>query len=81
MSARQLVAEDEPGGLVAVELLFDYPGIGALLLSSAVNKDLPTLQATAIVLGFIYLLIMLAVEVVYRLLDPRIRAAGERVSI
>lgn len=69
------------GGLVAVELLFDYPGIGALLLSSAVNKDLPTLQATAIVLGFIYLLIMLAVEVVYRLLDPRIRAAGERVSI
>ncbi|GAB2487148.1 ABC transporter permease [Jatrophihabitans fulvus] len=64
------------GGLVAVELLFDYPGIGALLLSSALDKDLPTLQASAIVLGLLFLLVMLAVDVAYRLLDPRIRAAG-----
>ena len=43
------------GGLVVVELLFNYPGIGALLLQSAVNKDLPTLQATAMVLGSLYM--------------------------
>jgi len=61
------------GGLVSVELLFNYPGIGALLLTAALDKDLPTLQAAALVLGFCYLLITLAVDVVYRLLDPRLR--------
>jgi peptide/nickel transport system permease protein len=66
------------GGLVVVELLFNYPGIGALLLQSATNKDLPTLQATAVVLGAAYLLVMVGADVTYRLLDPRIRlgAAG-----
>ncbi|MBT2227734.1 ABC transporter permease [Nonomuraea sp. NEAU-A123] len=61
------------GGLVTVELLFNHPGIGALLLSSAVDKDLPTLQATAMVLGLLYMLIVLAADVAFRLLDPRIR--------
>jgi peptide/nickel transport system permease protein len=61
------------GGLVAVELLFNYPGIGLLLLNAALDKDLPTLQAAAIVLGLLYLVITLLVDVVYRLLDPRIR--------
>jgi len=61
------------GGLVAVELLFNYPGVGALLLQSAVDKDLPTLQAAAVVLGLLYMLIMLLVDVTYRLLDPRLR--------
>ncbi|MEV6986365.1 ABC transporter permease [Sphaerisporangium sp. NPDC051017] len=61
------------GGLVAVELLYNYPGIGALLLRSAVEKDLPTLQACAMVLGVLYMLIVLAADVVYRLLDPRVR--------
>jgi peptide/nickel transport system permease protein len=63
------------GGLVAVELLFNYPGIGQLLLQSALNKDLPVLQSAALVLGLLYMLIMLAVDVTYRLLDPRIRTA------
>jgi peptide/nickel transport system permease protein len=61
------------GGLVAVELLFNYPGLGLLLLNAALDKDLPTLQAAAIVLAVLYLVITLSVDVVYRLLDPRIR--------
>lgn len=64
------------GGLVVVELLFNYPGIGALLLTSATAKDLPTLQASAMVLGVAYLLIVLAADVGYRLLDPRVRLDG-----
>ncbi|WP_329423927.1 ABC transporter permease [Streptosporangium sp. NBC_01495] len=64
------------GGLVAVELLFNYPGIGALLLQSAIDKDLPTLQATAMVLGILYMLIILVADLAYRLLDPRIRLGG-----
>jgi peptide/nickel transport system permease protein len=63
------------GGLVVVELLFNYPGIGALLLQSAVDKDLPTLQATAMVLGAAYMAVVLLADVTYRLLDPRVRLA------
>ncbi|MEU6717990.1 hypothetical protein ABZ897_41535 [Nonomuraea sp. NPDC046802] len=37
------------------------------------DKDLPTLQATAMVLGLLYMLIVLAADVAYRVLDPRIR--------
>jgi len=66
------------GGLVVVELLFDYPGVGALLLRSATDKDLPTLQACAMVLGAAYMLIVLAADLVYRLLDPRVRLGGAR---
>ncbi|GAA3300246.1 ABC transporter permease [Dactylosporangium vinaceum] len=61
------------GGLVVVELLFNYPGLGALLLQSAVDKDVPTLQATAMVLGLAYLAVTLLTDLTYRLLDPRVR--------
>ncbi|WP_410623386.1 ABC transporter permease [Amycolatopsis sp. cmx-8-4] len=73
VSALGVQAQFLLGGLVAVELLFNYPGAGALLLTSALDKDLPTLQATAVVLGLCYVLIMTAVDLAYRLLDPRIR--------
>jgi peptide/nickel transport system permease protein len=73
VSALGVQAQFLLGGLVAVELLFNYPGVGALLLNSALDKDLPTLQATAMVLGLLYIVIMFAVDVGYRLLDPRIR--------
>ncbi|GAA2633626.1 ABC transporter permease [Dactylosporangium fulvum] len=66
------------GGLVVVELLFNYPGIGALLLQSAIDKDVPTLQATAMVLGVAYLSVTLLADVAYRLLDPRVRLAAVR---
>jgi peptide/nickel transport system permease protein len=63
------------GGLVTVELLFNYPGVGALLLQAALSKDLPVLQATVMVLGVCYLVIMQVVDVVYRVLDPQLRRA------
>jgi peptide/nickel transport system permease protein len=75
-SALAVQAQFLLGGLIAVELLFSYPGIGQLLLQSAIDKDLPTLQAGAIVLGALYLLIVLAADVVHRLLDPRIALAA-----
>jgi peptide/nickel transport system permease protein len=64
------------GGVVVVELLFNYPGVGALLLQSAVDKDVPTLQATAMVLGVLYMLVVLMADVIHRLLDPRVRLGG-----
>ncbi|MDQ1719930.1 MAG: peptide/nickel transport system permease protein [Pseudonocardiales bacterium] len=73
VSALGVQAQFLLGGLVAVELLFNYPGVGALLLQAALTKDLPVLQATVMVLGAFYLLIMQSVDLVYRLLDPRLR--------
>ncbi|EIV96230.1 ABC transporter permease [Frankia sp. QA3] len=65
-------------GLVTVELLFGYQGIGDLLLSSATSKDVPTLQATAVVLGAVGMLVYLVADVVYALLDPRVRVGRAR---
>lgn len=73
LSALGVQAQFLLGGLVAVELLFNYPGLGALLLQAALTKDLPTLQAAVVVLGAFYMVIMQVVDIVHRLLDPRLR--------
>jgi peptide/nickel transport system permease protein len=66
--ARYLIA-----GLVAVELLFSYPGIGSVLVSAARDKDIPTLQAAAMVAGVAILATFLLTELLSSWLDPRLR--------
>jgi peptide/nickel transport system permease protein len=61
------------GGLVAVEYLFNYRGIGALILESAQAKDLPLLTAAVMVVGALYLVVTLIADILYALLNPRIR--------
>jgi peptide/nickel transport system permease protein len=61
------------GGLVTVEVLFSYAGVGSLLLNAALEKDVPTLQAATMVSGAIILVTFLLNDVLYALLDPRVR--------
>ena len=61
------------GGLITVELLFNYAGIGSLLLEAAQEKDLPTLQAATLITGLIIMLTFLLTDAVYAWLDPRVR--------
>ncbi len=61
------------GGLVVVETLFNYPGIGKLLLDSAVGHDLPVLEATVLVVALLYMLSNLVADSLYAVLNPRIR--------
>ena len=61
------------GGLVAVEYLFNYHGIGALILDAAKAKDLPLLTAGVLVIGIVYLVVTLIADILYALLNPRIR--------
>jgi peptide/nickel transport system permease protein len=61
------------GGLVIIETLFVYPGIGQLIASSALVKDLPTLEASVLVVAVIYMLSNLTADVIVALLDPRVR--------
>lgn len=60
-------------GLVAIERLFGYPGLGNLLLEAAVAKDLPMLQAVALVSGALFMLCVLVTDLVHLALDPRLR--------
>ena len=61
------------GGLVVVETVFAYPGLGRLLVDSINNRDVPVIQMTALVVATAYALANLAADVVYAYLDPRIR--------
>lgn len=61
------------GGLVAVEFLFNYQGIGLLIYEAARQKDLPLLTAGVLVVGITYLVVTLIADILYALLNPRIR--------
>jgi peptide/nickel transport system permease protein len=64
------------GGLVIVETLFNYPGLGRLIFTAATNKDFPMLEAGVLVIGIVYLGATLIADVLYTVLNPRIRFQG-----
>ncbi|MEX1020468.1 MAG: ABC transporter permease [Litorilinea sp.] len=61
------------GGLIVVETVFAYPGMGQLLLLAVGNHDVPLLQAVTLVIAAIYALANLGADMLYRTLNPRIR--------
>ena len=61
------------GGQVIVEQLFNWPGIGRLLVEGAVQRDYLIVQSLIFVVATIYILINLGVEVLQAWLDPRVR--------
>jgi peptide/nickel transport system permease protein len=60
-------------GTVFIETVFGRPGIGRLLVSAILNKDFPLVQGVVLFIAVGYVLINLAVDVVYAAVDPRIR--------
>jgi peptide/nickel transport system permease protein len=61
------------GGLVVIETLFAYPGMGRLIVTAATQKDIPLLEAAVLIVGVIFLIAMLLADLAYSLLNPRIR--------
>jgi peptide/nickel transport system permease protein len=61
------------GGAVIIESLFALPGLGRLLLSSIETRDYPVLQGGLLVVVIIAMLVNLAVDLLYRVIDPRVR--------
>ncbi|MDQ3867526.1 MAG: ABC transporter permease [Actinomycetota bacterium] len=61
------------GGLVVIEVIFNYQGVGRLLFNAARAKDFPMLQSAVLVVGIVYLAATLLADVAYSLLNPRIR--------
>lgn len=63
------------GGTVIVESIFALPGMGQLLLNAVVNSDYPLVQGGVLLIAVAYVVINTAVDLSYRLIDPRIRHA------
>jgi peptide/nickel transport system permease protein len=61
------------GGSVIVEQVFALPGIGRLIVQAILARDYPLVQGTMLLLGFAFVVINLLLDVVYTLVDPRIR--------
>ena len=61
------------GGLVAVEIVFNYPGFGSLLLQAVQYRDYPMLQAAVLIVGSVIVTMQLIADILFALLNPRIR--------
>lgn len=63
------------GGTVIVEQIFALPGLGRLLFTSISNRDYPVVEAAVLVIATLFVLVNLVVDLLYRVIDPRTRAA------
>ena len=61
------------GGVVVTESVYNIPGLGRLTVDAVLGRDYPTIQAVILVFSFVYVFINLIVDLIYCLLDPRIR--------
>ena len=63
------------GGSVLIETIFALPGIGSLLVESIIARDLPVVQGITLMVGLLFILVNLITDLLYSVLDPRIRYA------
>jgi len=61
------------GGIVVVETVFAYPGLGRLMVDAVNHRDVPVIQMTALVIALTYAMANLAADLAYAYLNPRIR--------
>jgi peptide/nickel transport system permease protein len=65
------------GGALITEIVFSYPGVGTMLFSAIGSRDYPIIQSLTLIISVAVLVSNFLVEIVYGLIDPRIRAARE----
>jgi len=61
------------GGVVVTESVFAIPGIGRLTVDALLRSDFPVIQGVILVFSFFYVILNLAIDLIYTVLDPRIR--------
>jgi peptide/nickel transport system permease protein len=64
------------GGTVIIETIFGLPGIGRYIFESISNRDYPVVQGVTLVVATLFVLVSLVVDILYAVMDPRIRAAS-----
>lgn len=65
------------GGAVVVETVFNIPGMGRLIVQSVTRRDFPVVQAAVLLIAVIEVVVMLAIDILYVFIDPRIRYVDE----
>ncbi|MBF0678645.1 MAG: ABC transporter permease [Devosia sp.] len=61
------------GGVVVVEMVFSWPGIGRLIFNAINQRDIPVVQAAVVVLAIVFISLNLIVDLVYAKIDPRVK--------
>ena len=59
------------GGAIVTESVFNWPGLGRVMITAVSNRDLPVVEGIAITLTAVFLLVNLVVDLCYPFLDPR----------
>jgi len=62
------------GGALITEMIYGLPGIGSIIVKAVRMKDVPVIMAVAVFLAVLYKLIMLAVDIIQAVVDPRLKA-------
>jgi peptide/nickel transport system permease protein len=63
------------GGALITEVVFSYPGVGDLLVNAVLERDYPVVQGAALAIAALYTLVNVGVDLLYLVLDPRLRKA------
>ncbi len=66
------------GGIIGVEKVFNYAGLGSTMLSAVVSKDVPVLQGAVLLVGIVYMISTLVADVLIAFLNPRVRLETSR---
>ncbi len=64
-----------PRGALVAEIIFSYPGLGTTILSAVLGQDYPLISATTLIITVMVLTANFLIEIVYGILDPRIKVA------
>ena len=66
------------GGTVLVEIIYSWPGLGKLAVTAITTRDLPLIQGVVLVLAFIFVVVNLIVDLLYTVINPKIRYSQNR---
>jgi peptide/nickel transport system permease protein len=65
------------GGLVVIEVIFNYNGLGRAMFRATQQNDIPMLQSAVLVVGIVYLVATLMADIAYSVLNPRVRLGSQ----
>ena len=68
---------DMIAGSIVIEQVFSIPGLGRILLTSIQNRDYPVVEAIIVIIAALVILSNLLVDIMYRVIDPRVGRSNE----
>ncbi|MDE0208566.1 MAG: ABC transporter permease, partial [Boseongicola sp.] len=68
------------GGVVVIEVVFNYPGLGRMMIDAISDRDLPVVQAIALIVATVYVGVNLTADIMTMVLNPRLRTHALRGS-